>query len=222
VIEERFQVVDHFSGGAEEREELLGWLRETVFLHFLGRGPLVLAEESQAETKQGLLKVAQALASRGLACLDEGDRTCHLAPEGRRLLARLAQEAESYADQYGLFRDVAYDPDAGTVEFGTERGGDLRPQVFESEGMDVLRIVFLLSLHDGSVDGYRATWRDEIPGDGFFDALLRPALDYDRVEAGLLDTIIEAGLAHREEIAEAAQRRRLQDDAAARARSRLT
>ena len=220
VVEERFQVVAHSRDGDDDRDELLRWLRETAFLYFLARGPLPLAREPGSERKHRLPAIAEALASRRLVCLDEEAETCHLAPEGRRLLERLAEEAGSYVDQYDIFRDVAYDSEAGTVEFGTGRGEDLRSQVFESEGMDAVRTVFLLSLYDGTLDGYRATWRDRILEEEFFDALLRPVLDYDRVEAGLLDTIIDAGLARREEVAEAAQRHRLQQDAATRARSR--
>ena len=124
--------------------------------------------------------------------------------EGRQLLGDMIVETESYIDRYDVFKDVAYDSDGQAVEFGTGRGDDLRVQVYDSEGLDPIRTVFLLRMYDGTLDAYAEVWRERIHEDGFFTEILLPVLDYDRADDAL-DLIMDSGFAYMEEQSEKAR-----------------
>ena len=140
-----------------------------------------------------------------------------IAGEGRVYLGELIAETEDYIDRYDVFAKVRVDEEAEIAEFGTRDGLDLRTQVYEDEGLDPLRAVFLLRLYDGTLDEGLASWRYDIHETGFFDGLLRPALDRDEVDAATLDWVIEAGFARVEQAAEDERERLAARDALRRA-----
>jgi hypothetical protein len=84
--------------------------------------------------------------------------------------------------------------------------------VYEAEGIDPIRAVFLLRLYDSSLDEHSDSWRELIHAEEFFNGLLRPVLDSPMVNAELMESIIESGYAQREEMAEADQERAAQSD----------
>ncbi|MCH8992126.1 MAG: hypothetical protein IIA44_10320 [Acidobacteria bacterium] len=84
--------------------------------------------------------------------------------------------------------------------------------MYETEGMDPIRVVFLLQLYDSSLDAYSGSWRELIHTEEFFNAMLRPVLDSPRVDEDLMESIIESGYAHSEEMAEADREREAQSD----------
>ena len=120
--------------------------------------------------------------------------------------ARVLAETEAYIDQYDIFCDVLYDLETRSVRFGTGNGEDLRVQVYESEGIDPIRSVFLLRLYDASLDGHPAGWTEKIVSDDVFDWMLSPVLDRSLLREGDLEWIIEAGFAENEERTEEARR----------------
>ena len=115
-------------------------------------------------------------------------------------------ETEAYIDQYDIFCDVFYDLETRSVRFGTGNGEDLRVQVYESEGIDPIRAVFLLRLYDGSLDGHPAEWTEKVTSEDVFDWMLSPVLDRSMLSEDDLEWIIEAGFAETEERAEEARR----------------
>ena len=157
-----------------------------------------------------VLPVAADLQSRGL--LSPSDLTGHfeITEKGRQDLGEMIAETESYIDQFDVFKDVAYDLDDEVVEFGKGHGGDYRLQVYDAEGLDVIRTVFLLRLYDGTLDESSSTWLEDIHDADFFNEVLRPVLDSNRVDEDILDWIIESGFAHNEEQAEASRERESQ------------
>ncbi len=126
-------------------------------------------------------------------------------------------ETESYIDYFDVFKAVRYDADAQTIDFDVPGGEDLRAQVFEEEGLDAIRVVFLLRLYDGTLDAYADCWRERIHTERLFNDILRPVLDHQRADDALLGSIIESGFAHNEERAEQARERRAGEDAVRRA-----
>ena len=92
------------------------------------------------------------------------------------------------------------------MQFETGRGVDLRAQVWESEGVDPLRAVFLLRLKESLSGGDPLVLEGEPGTDGFFEELLLPLVDRDEVDSQHLDAIIDAGLAEMDERQEEAAR----------------
>ena len=113
----------------------------------------------------------------------------------------LVAEAESYDERYGIFEDVLYDEEARVADFGTGLGQDLRPLVYEAEGLDPIRATFLAGVLLPPDDRTTA----EEP-ERYFTALLTPAVDRPFMGDADVEQIIEAGLALVEADAEARQR----------------
>ena len=80
--------------------------------------------------------------------------------------------------------------------FDSGRGLDLRVQIFQDQGIDPFRAVFLLRMYDGTLDGYKDSWRADIHEPAFFNQLLEPTLDHNRVDNDDLDWVIDQGLEH--------------------------
>lgn len=213
VLEQTFEPLAWFARQGGDADDLLGWLRGCVLLYFMDKHGFELS----AEPDRRLLPVAEALRDRGLVTVPEDGGAFAITGEGRAYLGELIAETEDYIDRYEVFASVRVDEEAETVEFGVRDGLDLRAQVYEDEGLDPLRVVFLLRLYDGTLDESLARWREEIHEAGFYDRLLRPALDRDEVEWAVLDWVIDAGLAQVEEAAEGERERLAARDALRRA-----
>ena len=220
VIEPRYEVLAHFAESGGDTDGLLAWMRGLVLIYFMDKHRLRLSAAPEEEEDRALVPIAEELASRGLIAADAETRVYHIAEEGRRFLGGIISETEGYIDRYGVFDDVLYDWDAGTVEFGTGLGEDLRPQVYWSEGVDPIRLVFLLRLYDSTLDGYAAEWRRLIHGRDLYDDILRPVLDHRSIDEETLGWIVDAGLSHLEEAAEEADLQASQKDTIDRIRSR--
>ena len=83
--------------------------------------------------------------------------------------------------------------------------------VYEAEGLDPLRVVFLLLLYNGTLDSYEGDWREAIQREEFYDEVLAPIVDRPEVDGATIDSIIESGLtylAERDEESTATARRR--------------
>ena len=211
VMEPKYEVLAHFAESGGEVEALLAWLRGLVLVYFIDKHGFRLSASPDDEADRGLTPIAEELAGRGLIAPAPQTLLYEITGEGRRLLGEVISETEEYIDRYGVFDDVLYDMDAGSVEFGTGRGEDLRPQVFWTEGVDPIRAVFLLRLYDSTLDEYAADWRELVQSAAFFDELLRPVLDHHSIDEEVLAWIIDAGLSHLEEAAEDASRQASQE-----------
>ena len=201
VVRQTFEVLDWFAANGGERAELVGWLRRSALLYAIDKHDLAVLNEPDSS----LQRIALELQAEGVLEADETGRFL-ITGSGREILGAVLAETEAYIDQYDIFCDVMYDLETRSVRFGSGHGDDLRVQVFESEGIDPIRAVFLLRLYDGSLDGHPAGWTEKVVSEDVFDWMLSPVLDRSLLSEDDLDWIIEAGFAENEERAEEARR----------------
>ena len=200
-MEQEYLVLDHAveEGYWEEKAKLIEWLQSLTLLYFLDKHEFQLSATPSTEVDRRLLTIAESLRAREIIFPSEATGNFHITEHGRQLIGGQIAETESYIDRYDIFKDVDYDVDAGRMEYDSGRGEDLRVQVFIAEGLDPVRVVFLLRLYDGSVDQFVSSWRQRIHDKKFYDEILEPAMNYHRVDEGLLQRIIENGFAHIDE-----------------------
>ena len=206
VVERRYEVLASFEESGGDAGALLEWLRGLLLLYFIDKHGFELTDKLEDSAGGQLLEIASGLSAKGLLSHTVDDLQYEITTEGRQFLGRTISETEGYIDRYGLFDDVVYDMDAGTVEFGTGSGEDLRVPVYRSEGVDPVRAVFLLRLYDSTLDAYAYTWQDRVSDTEFFDEVLSPVLDHRQIDDEVIEWIVETGLAHQEEAAEAASK----------------
>jgi len=219
VMEQSFDVLTHFEERGGDRDELLQWLQGMTLLYFVDKHGFQLRSDGGNEADTVVLPIATDLQSRSILSLPEPTGAFEITEEGRRTLGDMIAETESYIDQFDLFKDVTYDTDADLVEFDTGFGEDFRVQVYDVEGLDIYRTVFLLRMYDGTLDEYSDTWTERIGGDDFFNEILQPVLDRDHVDDESIDWIIDNGFAHNEELLEANRERQSQQEIIRRVRS---
>jgi len=200
-IEQEYRALDYAveRGCWENRDELLEWLRSLTLLYYLDRHEYQLSAVPEAAVDQRMSKIAAVLVSQGIIASSEEAGSWIITERGRRTIGRLLAETESYIARFDVFKDVAYDQDAGVVQFDTGRGEDLRVQVFVSEGLDPVRVVFLLRLYDGTFDEFLLTWPQLIHHMEFFDRILEPVVNHCQVDESLIGWVIENGYAFLEE-----------------------
>ena len=187
------------------RGDLLGWMRSMAALYFIDKHEAVLPAPPPLSCGPALAGALQELASRGIIAPQSrstGDASGEalsddpfyaVTTEGRRIIAGLLTETESYIDQFDHYQDTLADPEADTVEFGTGRGADLRVEVFMAEGLDPLRTVFLLRFYDGTLDSRLRDWVEAIESEELFEGLLEPVVNRDSASPEILAAIIEQG-----------------------------
>lgn len=222
VIEQRYTPVEYAvrRGYSESEAQLLEWLQARTLLYFLDAHSLNLSEAPESEADRRLLTIANHLRDDGLVTLTDETGLYEITEEGEEALAEMVAETESYIDRYDVFGDALYDSGSDTVLFGKDRGDDLRAPVYEAEGLDPVRAVFLLALYDSTLDTLPYDWRDAIHDPAFFDELLVSAVDYRAMEKSVLEEIIESGLAYVEERAEESQRHAAKQELLSRAKER--
>ncbi len=189
VIEHRFTPLEYSvaRGDWTSVPELVAWLEDADALLTTDEDRLRVSDATVVRlVNQGLLEPH---ASPGQLGISEAGLT-----RQQELLA----EAESYAERYGIFEDVLYDEEARVADFGTGHGQDLRPLVYEAEGLDPVRATFLV--------GMLLATDDRADAQRHFTALLAPAVDRPLMADADVEQIIEAGLALVEADAEARQR----------------
>ena len=210
VVEQTFDVLAKVEEWGRDKNALLRWLRSSTLLYFIDKHGFRLHSDTQDEAARRVLPIAEDLQSKGLLSPAEVTGRFEITEEGRQELGNLIAETESYIDQFDVFKDVEYDADAEIVEFGKGDGADYRVQVYDAEGLDVIRTLFLLRLYDGTLDDRSDSWLEDIHDAEFFNEVLRPVLDRDWIDEEVLDWIIESGFAHNEEQAEATRERESQ------------
>jgi hypothetical protein len=195
VVEQRYTPLEYAVGNGpwDHQEQLLDWLREQTAL-------LIPAlADAEFKTDSPLLDAARRIAGTGRLEVSPDTGAFSGTESGELALAAMAAEAESYFDRYNVFADVLYDDEPAYVQFGTGRGGDARVQVYEAEGLDPVRVVFLLRMHDGSLEELIRGWRDAAGAEEFFASLLLPIVDHYTIDPAHLESIIEAGFARMDE-----------------------
>jgi len=200
-IEQEYRALDYAveHGSWESKEELLEWLQSLTLLYYLDKHECRLPAAPMVEVDQHLDSIAAVLTSQSIIAFSEEPGLFTITEVGRQTLGRLLTETESYIGRFDVFKDVACYQDAGVVEFETGRGEDLRVQVFLAEGLDPVRVVFLLRLYDGTFDEFLPTWRQLILRPEFFDQILEPVVNHCQVDESLIGWIIESGYAYFEE-----------------------
>jgi len=201
VIEQRYRPLDYAieRGYADSKEHLVVWLQAHTLLYFLDRHEFKFEVDPKSEADQQLLPIACQLRETNLLESSQEASCFEITDEGRQVLANMIGETETYIDRYDVFQDVLYDWESESAMFGSGRGEDLRVPVYEAEGLDSLRTVFLLLLYDSVLDGYRSDWREAIADGEFYDELLAPVVDHQDVDKAQLESIIESGFVHVEE-----------------------
>ena len=224
VIEQEYRAMDYAvrQGYWETRTELLEWLQALTLLYFLDKHELQIPAVATPDGEQGLLTIAGVLYRENLAVPLVETGMITITESGRQFIGSLLAETESYIDGFDLFKDASYDLRSGSVEFETGNGEDLRVQIFEAEGLDPIRVVFLLRLYDGTFDKFLSNWQQLILDTDFFDEILQPAVNHDRVEDGAIGRVIESGYALIEEREEAAREVRSRQATLERFRSRTS
>ena len=200
VIEQRYRALDYavHAGYADSKAQLLEWLRDHTLLYFLDTEAASL--EAGPESEAGpLLAIVRRLHEAGLLSPSEEAGGFAITEEGRRVLSGLIAETESYIVRYDVFGDVLYDEESGAAMFESGRGEDLRVPVYEAEGLDPVRVVFLLLVYESALDRYAPDWQERTVREEFFDEVLTPVVDHLIVEDAVLESIIESGFAHVEE-----------------------
>ena len=195
----------------------LGWMRSLFALYFLDKHEVSLAAPASGYAGPALRRALEDLDSQGIITPrapqsekspdPEGDETSEgdetnvyaIAPEGRRLIARLLAETESCIDLYDHYQDTLADPKREAVEFNTGRGVDLRVEAFLAEGLEPVRTVFLLRLYDGTLDSRLRDWMEAIETDELFEGILEPVVNRHGVDAETMTLVIEHGYAWLEE-----------------------
>ena len=192
VIEHRFTPLEYAKarGDWPGVPELVEWLEDSTVLLWADRGGLAVSDSSVRRLVEKGLLATQA-SSEGHVVTEAGDARQQ----------ELVAEAESYDARYGIFDDVLYDDEARVADFGTGSGQDLRPVVYDAEGLDPIRATFLVGILRGeSVDA------DAEDPERRFTALLTPAVDRPLIGDTDVEQIIEAGLALVETDAESRRR----------------
>ncbi len=213
-VEQEYRALD-FSvkrGGWESREKLLEWLQSLTLLYYLDKHEYPLPTAPTTQDDRHLATIADVLVAQGIIAASPDAANFYIIEAGRGSIGRLLAETESYIARFDVFKDVACDRDAGVVEFDTGRGEDLRVQVFAAEGLDPLRVVFLLRLYDDTFLEFLPNWRELIHTAKFFEEILEPVVNHCQVEESLMGWIIESGYAYLEERQDAVREQRSRTD----------
>ena len=155
---------------------------------------------------QGLIRPSEGSEDNSGEAETDGTTVLAITPEGRRFIAGLLDETESYIDDYDHYQDVRDDPDGDTVQFGTGRGVDLRVQAFLADELDPVRTVFLLRLYDGTLDARLRDWETVFETEEFFEAVLEPVVNRDSVSPETMERVTDFGHAWLEESRERERR----------------
>ena len=202
------------------RDELLGWMRSLATLYFLDKHEAVISSPASQRHGPSLARALADLRSQGILAPHDPEESesssqdvdeqwaFEITPDGRRFIARLLAETESYVDQYDHYQDTLADPEGELVEFGTGRGVDLRVEAFLAEGLDPIRTVFLLRLYDGTLDSRLRDWMEAMETGELFEGLLEPVVNRHSLGPDEIMEVMEQGHAWLEEQREQARRER--------------
>lgn len=179
-------------GYAGSTASILQWLEETTLLFFLWRrsgGARLCAARDDA--------LADALRRlEGQDYVSAHETGAEVSPQGGQYMEQLIAEAESYVAAYDIFSDVLPGAADSPHRFGTGRGIDLRVPVYEAEGVDPLRAVFLLRIYDSSLEEATGDdWTRAATDPDFYRDLLAPVTDREDIDPAVLEAVMDDGFA---------------------------
>ena len=214
VIDQKLDVLDYLadSGYLKRKQTTMEFMQANMLMYFFDKHEYKLSVKPIDETDQNLLPIAKKLQAAKLIAPSDLDGTFAITELGREAIGKTIAETDTYIDQYDVFKDVFFDPDGGGLEFETGLGRDLRVQLYEYDGQDPVRVVFLLRLYDSTFDEASATWRDSIQSEQFFGEILSPIVNAERVDEAMVETILEAGYSFAEEQSDVTAEAESQDD----------
>jgi len=214
VIDQKLDVLDYLAdaGYLKRKQTTMEFMQANMLMYFFDKHEYKLSVKPIDETDQNLLPIAKKLQAAKLIAPSDLDGTFAITELGREAIGKTIAETDTYIDQYDVFKDVFFDPDGGGLEFETGLGRDLRVQLYEYDGQDPVRVVFLLRLYDSTFDEASATWRDSIQSEQFFGEILSPIVNAERVDEAMVETILEAGYSFAEEQSDVTAEAESQDD----------
>ena len=214
VIDHKLDVLDYLAdaGYLKRKQTTMEFMQANMLMYFFDKHEYKLSVKPIDETDQNLLPIAKKLQAAKLIAPSDLDETFAITELGREAIGKTIAETDTYIDQYDVFKDVFFDPDGGDLEFETGLGRDLRVQLYEYDGQDPVRVVFLLRLYDSTFDEASATWRDSIQSEQFFGEILSPIVNAERVDEAMVETILEAGYSFAEEQSDVTAEAESQDD----------
>ena len=196
VLEQRFTPLAYSAsrGFWQSKDDLLERLEEQALLTLAGSGDTAL------QGVDGRLReVSDRLRGKGLL-----DESLSFTSNAASALQELRASSRSLRRRYDAFADVTFDSETEAVEIGSGRGVDMRPEVYEEEGLDPVASAFEAIVLD-DVHEWLDDWADsESPAD-FFDRLLAWTVEPEPPDAETLDLVIEAGFTYMEEVQERAE-----------------
>ena len=190
VLEQTYEIFHTDIITDDHQIALLKWMQEVTTLYLIDSGVNGIRSEDKLLSRDHV----EHLISRQLIILNKVTKKYEVSTKGRDYIIDLMSETERYIDQYDIFHDVKFDYDAYVIEFGSGEGVDLRVPVFENEGLDPIRTVFLLRIYDGTLSGYIDSQPDMTYSTSFYNEILQPVLDHLIIPEATLDWIIENGL----------------------------
>ena len=214
VIDQKLDVLDYLAdaGYLKRKQTTMEFMQANMLMYFFDKHEYKLSVKPIDETDQNLLPIAKKLQAAKLIAPSDLDGTFAITELGREAIGKTIAETDTYIDQYDVFKDVFFDPDGGGLEFETGLGRDLRVQLYEYDGQDPVRVVFLLRRYDSTFDEASATWRDSIQSEQFFGEILSPIVNAERVDEAMVETILEAGYSFAEEQSDVTAEAESQDD----------
>lgn len=190
ILEQRYEIFHSDTITDDHQIALLKWMKEITTLYLIDSRVNGIHSDDDLLLRDHV----DHLISRQLIILDNVSKKYEVTTKGRNYITDLMSETERYIDQYDIFHDVKFDYDAYVIEFGSGKGVDLRVPVFENEGLDPIRTVFLLRIYDGTLSGYLDRQPNMTYSTSFYNEILQPVLDHLIIPEATLDWIIENGL----------------------------
>ena len=197
ILEQRLDALSAYQRSNGNRDDFVQWMQGCMLIYFLDKHHYPLPAEPEENTDDWrLLPIADELESLSFIAQSRTDGRFEITSKGRGFIGNLITETESYIRRFDLFSDILPGRGLQPTVFGSGRGLDLRVQIFDAQGIDPYRAVFLLRMYDGTLDGYKDSWRADIHEPEFFNRLLEPVLDHNRVDDEDVDWLIDQGMDH--------------------------
>ena len=188
ILKQTFDPLEWYRSENEDFDQLMEWLKISTLLYVIDKK----LDESNPNWYKSITSLMNDIHPNEVTIKTQQGKL-EITTTGRQLLGSMIEETESYIEAYDIFKDVIYDPEMLSARFGTGHGDDLRVQVYESEGLNSVRTVFMLMLYDGTLELALTSMTDFSLSTIFFNNLLVPVLDRVIVEDSDIDWIIEAG-----------------------------
>jgi hypothetical protein len=197
VLVQQLDALTAYQRDGGDRDDFVQWMQGSTLIYFMDKHHYPLPTEPEKETPDWqLLTIADELETLSFIAPSRTEDTFEITRKGRGFIGNLIAETESYIRRFDVFSDILPGRGLRPTVFGNGRGLDLRVQIFENQGIDPFRAVFLLRMYDGTLDRNPDSWRTDIHEPEFFNRLLDPVLDHNRVEDDDLDWVIDQGLEH--------------------------